>query len=153
GVLVSRTLACHGAPDCQDSTRTYVYAGLLLLEEYEGTDSRARYYYADQGDIPVAADLWDATQSALRRVYYVVDRMGSIIAVLHDQGAFIERVTYDPYGRPTIEPTDTMPPEVSTVRLDNGALLVAFSEMVLPPPISSPAPNIESTLEPVAHAM
>ena len=62
-----------------------MYDGLQLLQEWEltggGRDLRAQYYYADEGDIPFAADLYDASTRRLERHYYRVDRMGSVVGL------------------------------------------------------------------------
>ncbi|MCC7386357.1 MAG: RHS repeat-associated core domain-containing protein [Deltaproteobacteria bacterium] len=154
GMLVSRVVVCNSAPGCAASNRTFVYAGLLLLEEYEGTALAARYFYGDGSDIPIAADLFDANLGALRRVYYATDRMGSIVGVMDSAGALIERVSYDPYGRPTIEAGDADPPQVSSIeRQANGDLLVAFTEAVLPPPSTTAGTTIVNSLASLSGAV
>ena len=61
GALATREIVCKQSPGCEASQRSYVYDGLLLMEVHEtrtGTTwVSARYFYADAGDIPLAAKL------------------------------------------------------------------------------------------------
>ncbi|MCC7386355.1 MAG: RHS repeat-associated core domain-containing protein [Deltaproteobacteria bacterium] len=80
--------------------------------------------------------------------------MGSIVGVMDNAGALIERVSYDPYGRPTIEAADADPPQVSSIeRQANGDLLVAFTEAVLPPPSTTAGTTIVNSLASLSGAV
>lgn len=143
--LVGRTVTCAvGAADCVDSNRVYVYDGLLLLQEHEqgATPSlRAQYFYADEGDVPFAADLWNATTQQLERHYYVVDRMGSVVGLMDASGQVVERIDYTVFGYPQITEQDTAAPAVSSVRSDgSGRLELVFSEPVDPAVSGTPVP-------------
>jgi RHS repeat-associated protein len=143
GMLHSRRVSCPASAACVPGETTYVYAGMLLLEEWDlaanPTQPKARYFYADEGDIPLGADFWDGT--AMRRHYFMVDRQGSVIGVLDANGRLVERSTYDPWGRPRIEPRDNAPPAISEIVGDaNGDVLVVFTE-----PIEVPVPATATT--------
>jgi RHS repeat-associated protein len=143
--LLGRTVTCAvGAADCVDSNRVYVYDGLLLLQEHEqgATPSlRAQYFYADEGDVPFAADLWNATTQQLERYYYVVDRMGSVVGLMDASGQVVERIDYTVFGYPQITGQDTAAPAVSSVRSDgSGRLELVFSEPVDPAVSGTPVP-------------
>ena len=139
GLLSRRTVTCAtGAAGCVPSDRAYIYDGLLLREEWELVGGsrvlQARYLYADEGDVPIGVELLDGSTQTMARHYYLVDRMGSVIGLVDDQGTVVERVTYSPWGRPTITTPDSQPPVVSYLEgAANGTLLVVFSEPVDPP--------------------
>ncbi|MFN2615436.1 MAG: RHS repeat-associated core domain-containing protein, partial [Actinomycetota bacterium] len=138
GPLVRRTVVCgNGAQGCEDSHRVYVYDGLNLLEEWEMSSGRqlvARYYYADEGDIPIGADLWSGT--SMDRHYFVTDRIGSVIGVLDADGNWEERIRYDAWGYPIIEQADHDAPVVCELDIDpTGDIIVVFCEPVLPQPV------------------
>jgi RHS repeat-associated protein len=134
GMLHHRSVQCSAtANDCVSSETAYVYNGLLLLEEYDAGITPpqliARYFYSDEADIPVGADFFDG--NTMRRHYFMVDRMGSVIGVLDENGTLVEKTTYDPWGRPRIEARDTEPPEVSEIRTDpNGDVIVVLTEPI-----------------------
>lgn len=116
--------------------RHYVYDEEgRLLEEYEQTNGTAqlvgRYYYAT-ADAPVAADLFDPGSGTLKRYYYLLDDIESVIAVADTTGTVVERVWYDPFGQPSIELRDTKPPVIqSVIAGSNGvSLMIAMSESV-----------------------
>jgi RHS repeat-associated protein len=113
-----------------------VYDNGRLLEEFVRSGGsnqlRARYYYADE-DSPFASDLDDGTGN-LKRFYYLRDAQGSVMAIADDAGNIVERVSYDPWGQPTIQARDQASPRVSAViQSTNNELLVQFTELVLPP--------------------
>jgi RHS repeat-associated protein len=152
GPLAGRTVVCGSAPNCQNGTYVYVYDGLTLLAEYEVSSARqlrSLYYYDEEEDIPVAADFWDGT--AMRRHYFVTDRIGSVIGVLNAQGAWVERVQYDLWGRPTIESADTQAPRLSTVVAVDGDLRLIFTEAVLPK-ATIPGSGLATTLGELSDA-
>jgi RHS repeat-associated protein len=138
GLPMERELTCGtSAPvTCADSHQVFVYDGLRLLEVYDvvsGTPQlSARYYYADEGEVPFAGDFDVSGTGTLARHFLVVDRQGSITGVLDAQNDWVERVSYDAYGHPLIEPSDAMAPEVSLVIDAGTSLEVAFSEEVFP---------------------
>ncbi len=114
--------------------RHFVYddAG-RLLEEFDRTDAEpqlvGRYFYMDS-DAPVAADFPDNT-GTLHRHYFVRDNQKSIVAVADRFGVVEERVWYDPFGQPVIEPRDTVAPVIKRViGGEGGTLLIEMSEPV-----------------------
>ncbi len=112
GPLSYRKVTCSAtAMDCADAERVYVYDGLLLLEEFEigagQRDLMARYFYADEGDIPLGADLRDPMTGQVKRHYFITYRMGSITGVMDENGTIEERVNYDPYGKQTVMPSES----------------------------------------------
>jgi RHS repeat-associated protein len=115
-----------------------------LLEEYQQMSGSpqliGRYYYGDS-DPPVAADLADSG-GVLHRYYYLMDEMGSVVAVADSSGAVVERVWYDPFGQPAIEQRDTQAPKVQSVTetADGGSILIALSESVSAP-TNDPGPG------------
>jgi RHS repeat-associated protein len=118
------------------SERALIYDRGRLLEEFEnvggGGQPQARYYYADD-DSPFAAELPDASGN-LQFFYYLRDAQGSVMAVADSSGHVVERVNYDAWGQPVIQPRDTAPPRVSAIiAAANNELLVQFTETVLPP--------------------
>ncbi len=141
-VLLERQVTCAATvvEPCRDSHRLYVYDGLLLLQEYEAGSPpslRAQYYYADEGDVPFAADLWHDVNQRLERYYYIVDRMGSITGLMDASGAVVERIDYTVWGEPEITTQDTLSPSIASVRGDGtGDLLVTFTEPVDPALVS-----------------
>ncbi|MEQ9504531.1 MAG: RHS repeat-associated core domain-containing protein [Deltaproteobacteria bacterium] len=141
-VLLERQVTCAATvvEPCRDSHRLYVYDGLLLLQEYEAGSPpslRAQYYYADEGDVPFAADLWHEVNQRLERYYYIVDRMGSITGLMDASGAVVERIDYTVWGEPEITTQDTLAPSIASVRGDGtGDLLVTFTEPVDPALVS-----------------
>lgn len=143
GVLLSRKRTCGSTPPvgCQNTTRLYLYDGMLLLEEVElGSTAAqdqvmARYYYAEEGDIPIAGDFrMGPGPAGLVRLYFVVDRQGSVLGLVDEGGAWVERVRYDVWGAPVFEQADVMPPVVSEVRTDaaTGDVVLVMSEPVVP---------------------
>lgn len=120
------------------SYSAYVYdSAQRLIEEYDRTGAApfliARYYYAS-GDSPVAADLPGTSPGPLHRYYFLRDAGESVIAVADESGNVVERTWYDTFGQPQIEPKDTKPPVISSVRADaGGGLLIALSESVQSP--------------------
>lgn len=146
-VLVEREVTCGpSAVECVDSHRVYVYDGLLLLQEHELTTSptlQAQYYYADEGDVPLAVDLRNGGTNQLERYFYVTDRMGTVTALVNASGAVMERVDYTLWGRPTVTAPDALRPVLSEVRSDgSGDLLLVFSEPVDPAVVSSSPTNV-----------
>ncbi|MCC7386359.1 MAG: RHS repeat-associated core domain-containing protein, partial [Deltaproteobacteria bacterium] len=149
GVLLSRNVVCNGALDCEPGKTSFVYDGLLLRETYNTTGATpvltGRYFYADEADIPVAADLADPVTHVMRRVYFVADRMGSVVGVLDAAGNWLERTRFGLYGLPEVEAVDTDAPILSTVCGDAaGDLRLVFTEPVLPPTTQSATTTIEA---------
>ena len=132
--LLSRRLVDGATPDCVGSDLDFVWDGGNLVELRRVSDGvvTARFYYGDDGDELFAADLADAT-GALQRHYYVTDAARSVLALVDASGQVVERTRYDAWGHATIEAPDSAPPRVSRVTVDGDALVVEFSEPVLPP--------------------
>ena len=150
GALGSRKVSCVVPNTCTPSERTYIYDGLLLLEVYESSSTFsgtvARYYYADEGDIPIAADFDRKDGNGLQRYFLMVDRMGSVIGVLDRSGEWVERVRYDPWGQRVFQPRDAQPPAISEIRREGNDLYVIFTEPVQPR-VSVQATGIIETLQ------
>ncbi|MCC7382249.1 MAG: hypothetical protein IT384_10490 [Deltaproteobacteria bacterium] len=149
GALLSRNVVCNSALDCEPGKTSFVYDGLLLRETYNTTGATpvltGRYYYADEADIPVAADLADPVTHVMRRVYFVADRMGSVVGVLDAAGNWLERTRFGLYGLPEVEAVDTTASILSTVCGDAaGDLRLVFTEPVLPPTTQSATTTIEA---------
>lgn len=141
GVLLRRTVTCGPTVvGCEDGIWSYVYSGLLLLEEYSQASAaappalRVRYHYEDGSDVPLIADVRAAGTStgAPTRYYLLTDRQGSVTGVLNASGAWVERVDYDPFGRPRYIAPDTAAPRVSRLETAGGRVRVEFSEVVQP---------------------
>jgi RHS repeat-associated protein len=133
---------------------------MLLLEEYEVTPTtaslRARYYYAEGTDVPISADLYDgANPTTLKRVYYVTDRMGSVIGLLDESGGWIERVHYGIYGVPSYgTPVRTPPQLVAVNEQPSGDIIIAFNEPVLPAlNTTTTATTIATSNQPISHSV
>jgi RHS repeat-associated protein len=114
--------------------RHYVYddAG-RLIEEFDRTGAApvllARYFYLES-DAPCAVDLPDAN-GTLRRHYYIQDDQKSVVAVVDRFGVTEERVWYDPFGQPVIEPRDDTAPVIKRVIAgEGGKVLIEMSEPV-----------------------
>jgi RHS repeat-associated protein len=164
GMRATREILCTVAPPqgppCRARSEVLLYDGLQLLEVHEtapNDELRARYYYEDGSDVPFAADLLDPQTHTLERYYFVTDRQGSVIGVLDENGTWIERVTYDPWGTPTFEPADLASPEIAEIAVDTtGAARVRFTEAVLPPLVDAPqsgASEIATSLVPLADSI
>ena len=114
--------------------RHYVYDDLgRLLEEYDviGSAPRVigRYFYLDS-PTPCAADLPDEN-GVLRRHYYLEDDQASVVAVADRFGVVAERIWYDPFGQPVIEPRDETAPVIKRVLGGaGGTLLIELTEPV-----------------------
>ncbi len=164
GVRATREIVCPGTPPpgipCEPREEVLVYSGLQLLEVTDTSVSppevRARYYYEGEGDIPFAADFRDEGSGEMLRHYLLTDRQGSVIGVLDEDGAWVERVSYDPWGDPTIEAADTMAPRVVAVRAISGTTLeMEFSEAVLTAPdeVSSGGTELITSLLPLEDVL
>jgi RHS repeat-associated protein len=116
--------------------RHFVYDDAArLLEEFDRTGLQpvlmARYFYLES-DAPCAADLPDSN-GTFRRHYYIRDDQHSVVAVADRFGIVQERVWYDPFGQPVIEPRDDTAPVVKRVIAGaGGTLLIELSEPVSP---------------------
>lgn len=135
GLRTRRTVT--GPPGlCVPSDLAFLYDGINLIEERDLADNARlvrRYYYADEGDELIAADLDVA--GTLRRHYYLTDNVRSVMALADDAGQVVERVRYDAWGQPRIETPDTAAPQVSFLRLETNGLTVVFTEPVLAAPV------------------
>lgn len=135
GLRTRRTVT--GPPSlCVPSDLAFLYDGLNLIEERDLTDNARlvrRYYYADEGDELIAADL--DVGGVLRRHYFLTDNVRSVMALADDAGQVVERVRYDAWGQPQIEAPDTAAPQVSFIRLETNGLTVVFTEPVLAAPV------------------
>ncbi|MGV3774763.1 MAG: Ig-like domain-containing protein, partial [Verrucomicrobiales bacterium] len=119
---------------CEPSDVAFIYDGINLIEERDlanGAKLLARYYYGDTGDQLLAADILVDGQN-LKRFYYLTDHLGSVFALADENGAVVERVSYDVWGYPTIQSADQARPVVSSVRREVDGLSITFSEPILP---------------------
>ncbi|MCC6619867.1 MAG: Ig-like domain-containing protein [Deltaproteobacteria bacterium] len=152
-LMFRRSVSCPTAPGaCTPSDTGFVHDGMNLVEEYDifggGSALRKRYYYADESDIPVAADLWNG--AALVRHYYLTDVQGSVMAVADGAGAVVERARYDAWGQATIERADTAEPRVVTITVvAPDHVRVSFSEPVLPPIDTAPGGFVTTLPDPL----
>lgn len=138
---------------CVPSDTAFVYDGSYLIEERDllnGGRVTARYYYADEGDELVAADLLIGDE--LQRHYFLSDVVRSVLALTDAQGAVVERMTYDTWGQPSITTADHQKPVVSRVWRDSNSVLVAFSEPVLSTFSSTSTSNLIDSLGSAASA-
>jgi len=132
--------------------RQFIYDRGRLIEEYDLLGSAdapvARYFYADS-DEPVAVEFVQSGGQT-NRYYYLRGHDGSVLAVADADGVVVERIRYDPWGQPTLERRDTLPPRVIEIRTAVGALIVQFSEPVLPPLDGvGPGPDLVATTAPL----
>ncbi len=160
GMRATREYVCPTTPPpgCSPRSEVLLYSGLQLLEVREVSPTarlRARYYYEDEGDVPYAADLWVESTSTLSRYYYLTDKQGSVVGVTDAAGAMIERVSYDPWGRPSVEPADTAAPVVSALEVSGGDLVLRASEAVLPAAeeVSSNGDALVTALRPLSEVV
>ncbi len=141
---------------CVPSDIAYIYDGAKLIEERDLNDGRrviARYFYGDNGDELVAADLATGGSTNLTRHYLLTDVMRSVIAVTDANGTVLERVNYDAWGQPFVQLPDNQRPAVSRVINQTNSLLVVFTESVLPAFESAPVgSNLVTTLRSVNNA-
>lgn len=120
---------------CVPSDIAYLYDGAKLIEERDllnGAAVVARYFYADDGDELIAGDLAGGSPANLIRHYFLTDLLKSVLAVADSNGQVIERVSYDAWGQPSIQASDSAPPNVARVFSETNTLLVEFTESVLP---------------------
>ena len=107
GLVYERQVTCGGAGGCSPEHKYYVYdESGNLAQVFDATQSppllTAQYYYAGEGDVPIAADLRDG--SDLTRYHFIVGRTGSIKGLLDvSTGTVVERVAYDAFGGPIYE--------------------------------------------------
>jgi RHS repeat-associated protein len=137
GLRATREISCPaGVTPCAPGKEVLVYDGLRLLEVYETRPSlklRARYYYLDETEVPVAADFLNPNTGDLEIHYLMTDRQGSVIGVVDAQGNWVERVDYDPWAQPEIVPADIEPPRIVDIIVEpTDTVAVRFSEPVLP---------------------
>ena len=139
GLLCYRTIDDPSLPGGKQET-AFVWHEGLLLAEFERTVTanilRARYYYGSS-DVPVAADIADSA-GTLQRYYLLREGDGSVMGLVDASGQLVERYYYDAWGQPEIQGPDTAAPRIRRVVSDGNALLVEFSERVLPPLQSVP---------------
>jgi RHS repeat-associated protein len=146
GLRIRRTVTGN-ASLCVPSDIGFVYDGGNLIEERDLADSNkviARYYYGDDGDELVGGDLLDGN-GQFQRFYFLSDGLRSVMAVADASGNVVERINYDAWGQPEIQPADTAAPRISRVNRDGNSLLVQFSERVLPGFVGSSS-NLITTL-------
>jgi hypothetical protein len=68
----------------------------------------------------------------LVRHYFLSDVMRSVMAVTDRYRSVVERVNYDAWGQPGVQSVDNQRPGVARVINETNALLVVFTEPVLP---------------------
>jgi RHS repeat-associated protein len=138
---------------CVPSDTAFIYDGDNLIEERDllnGGRVTARYYYGDEGDELVAADL--LVGSELQRHYFLSDVVRSVLALTDAQANVVERMTYDTWGQPWITSADNQKPVVSRVWRESNSVFVAFSETVLPTFASTSTSNLITQLRGVDSA-
>ncbi len=169
GVRVTRQIICPQVVTgfvCENRQEVLFYDGLRLLEVFRintapnapsGSGTLAeRYYYADEGEVPFAADLIDPNTDTLERYYFMTDRQGSVLGLVDEAGTVVERVTYDPWGRPSVGTQDALPPVIASIEVESsGQLAIHFSENVLTPSneVSSGNPEVITSLHPLESAI
>ncbi len=131
GLLVHRSLS-GVTSDCVGANLDLVWDGGNLVEVRSLPDGELlqRFYYGDDGDELLAADL--TVGAGLQRFYYVSDVGRSVVALVDESGEIVERMRYSAWGQPEIELPDTEPPRISRVSVDGTTILVEFTEPVLP---------------------
>jgi RHS repeat-associated protein len=129
---------------CVPSDIAYLYNDGLLLEERDlsaGAALLRRYYYSDESDEPLAADIRATPADNFRRVYFLSDRLHSVISVTDQDGFELERRNYDAWGQPVFELPDTEVPQLSRVTQVTNGLVLVFSEPILPVLATLPNPS------------
>jgi RHS repeat-associated protein len=124
------------ATRCIPSDTAFIYDGARLIEERDlGNNARvtARYFYGDDADELVAADLAVGGNTNLVRHYFLSDVMRSVMALTDGSGNVVERINYDAWGQPAVQSPDNQRPSISRVINETNALLIVFTEPVLPP--------------------
>lgn len=141
---------------CVPGDIAFLYDGAKLIEERDLNDGGrviARYFYGDDADEIVAADLATGGSTNLTRHYFLTDVMRSVMAVTDTNGVVLERVNYDAWGQPFMQSPDSQRPAVSRVINQTNSLLVVFTEPVLPAFQSAPVgSNLVTTLRSVNDA-
>jgi len=93
-------------------TTDFLYDGDRLVAEYNGTTLLRRYAHGAGVDEPV---VWYNGATLTDRRWLIVDRQGSIIAVVNGAGAVVgSRYRYGPYGEP--DPDNAWNPDTSRFR-------------------------------------
>jgi RHS repeat-associated protein len=138
---------------CVPSDTAFIYDGSYLVEERDllnGSRVTARYYYGDEGDELLAADLLVGEE--LQRHYVLSDVVRSVLALTDSQGAVLERMTYDTWGQPAIVAADNLKPVVSRIWRDSNSVFVAFSEPVWPTFAGTTTSNVLTELRSAGSA-
>ncbi len=91
-------------------TSTFVYDGVQLMEEYDGSGTRVAHFIHGDG-IDRAAVIETATST----FYCHLDRLGSVSAITDGSGAVVERYFYGPNGETQIYNGQGQPVTSSTV--------------------------------------
>jgi YD repeat-containing protein len=86
-------------------TRRYFYAGRRAIEEWDASDQLARRsVFGAQGE-----PLWQVVAGGTSR-YFLEDIQGSVGALTESTGpVVVERMTYDPFGKPVFEDANNQP--------------------------------------------
>lgn len=147
GLFHHRSVSKDGT---QLSSRSYVWDGPRLIEEYESGTLVARWFYRET-DAPFAADL--LVGGSLQRFFYLQDASASVVAVADDTGAVRERIAYDPFGQPSIEGRDVTAPQIVSVVATADGARVRYSEPVLPPIATAADPNPVGSASGIGNAI
>lgn len=136
-----------------ESERAYVWDEGRLLEEWEilgGQRLVGRYYYRDE-DAPFAAAL--AGPGGLETFYFLRDAAHSVMVVADAAGAARERVHYDPFGQPTLEAADSVPPRIARVVATADGARIEFSEPISAPFAGGAGTGLVAAAQSVASAV
>ncbi|HYD86271.1 MAG TPA: RHS repeat-associated core domain-containing protein [Vitreimonas sp.] len=79
------------------TTTSFLYDGLDLIAEYNGSTLLKRYVHGPSFDEPL---VWYEGSGTTDRRWLVQDQLGSVIAVTNGSGAATNINSYDEYGRP-----------------------------------------------------
>jgi RHS repeat-associated protein len=149
GLRIRRRVVGNAAR-CVPSDVAFIYDGAKLIEERDLSNNArvmARYFYGADADELVAGDLAVGGNTNLVRHYFLGDVMRSVMAVTDANGNVVERVNYDAWGQPAVQSADNQRPSISRVINETNALLIVFTEPVLPAfQSSSSGSNIITTL-------
>jgi RHS repeat-associated protein len=111
-------------------TTRYYYDGWRVIEERDQIERvKTRYTYGNWIDEVIEIEK-DRDNDGIFETYYPLQNtIGSVIGLVGKDGEIVERISYSPYGKPTFI-YDKIPPEVDSVRVEEGKIVVRFSEAV-----------------------
>jgi len=111
-------------------TTRYFYDGWRVIEERDQFERvKTKYTYGNWIDEVIEIEK-DRDNDGIFETYYPLQNtIGSVIGLVGKDGEIVERISYSPYGKPTFI-YDKIPPEVDSVRVEEGKIVVRFSEAV-----------------------